>query len=94
MITAAEAVQYGAVLDAFAPDELMTRVLEFARDLAAQAPVALREGKRIVDDGLDTALSAGLTFEQRVLGGLFATEDGKEGVAAFMEKRPPAFTGR
>ena len=94
MITAAEAVQYGAVLDAFAPDELMTRVLEFARDLAAQAPVALREGKRIVDDGLDTALSAGLTFEQRVLGGLFATEDGKEGVAAFLEKRPPAFTGR
>ena len=94
MITAAEAVQYGAVLDAFAPDELMTRVLEFARDLDAQAPVALREGKRIVDDGLDTALSAGLTFEQRVLGGLFATEDGKEGVAAFLEKRPPAFTGR
>lgn len=94
MITAAEAVDYGAALEACAPDALMPRALELAEMLAAQAPVALAEGKRVIDDGLDTALSAGLTFEQRVLGALFATADGKEGIAAFMEKRDPKFLGR
>ncbi len=94
MITAEEAVDYGAALEACAPDELMPRAIAFAEELAGMAPVALREAKRVVDDGLDSALSAGLTMEQRVLGGLFATEDGKEGIAAFMEKRDPVFKGR
>lgn len=94
MITAAEAVDYGAALEACAPDVLMPRVIEFAEGLAKMAPVALSEAKRVVDDGMDAALSAGLTMEQRVLGALFATEDGKEGIAAFMEKRDPKFNGR
>ncbi len=94
MITAAEAVEYGAALEACAPDKLMDRAMEFAELLAGQAPVALLEGKRVIDDGLDAALSAGLTMEQRVLGALFATDDGKEGIAAFMEKRDPKFKGR
>lgn len=94
MITADEAVAFGAALETCAPDALMPRAMEFAEMLAAQAPVALREAKRVVDDGLDAALSAGLTMEQRVLGALFATEDGKEGIAAFMEKRDPSFKGK
>ena len=94
MITADEAAAYGVALEACAPDALMPRALELAEALAAQAPVALREGKRVIDDGLDTALSAGLTLEQRVLGALFATEDGKEGIASFMDKRDPQFKGQ
>ncbi|WP_136444074.1 enoyl-CoA hydratase/isomerase family protein [Pacificoceanicola onchidii] len=94
MITAAEAVSYGAALEACAPDALMPRAMSFAQELAGQAPVALRDAKRVVDDGLDAALTAGLTMEQRVLGTLFATDDGKEGIAAFMEKRDPEFKGR
>ena len=94
MITAAEAVAYGAALEACAPDELMPRAMSFAEELAGKARVAMMEAKRVVDDGLDAALSAGLTMEQRVLGSLFATEDGKEGIAAFMEKRDPEFKGR
>lgn len=94
MIPAVEAVEIGIALEACAPDVLHTRALEFASQLAANAPVALLEAKRVVDDGLDAALSAGLTMEQRVLGALFATEDGKEGIAAFMEKRDPVFKGR
>ena len=94
LITAAEAVDYGAALEACASEALMPRVMEFAQTLIGMAPVALLEAKRVVDDGLDAALSAGLTMEQRVLGGLFATEDGKEGIAAFMEKRDPVFKGR
>lgn len=93
MITASEAVEIGAALESCSPDELMPRVNSFAQDLAAKAPVALLEAKRVVDDGLDSALSAGLTMEQRVLGALFATQDGKEGIAAFMEKRDPSFKG-
>ena len=94
MITAQEAVEIGAALETCAPDALMPRAIEFARELSGMAPVALREAKRVVDDGLDAALSAGLTMEQRVLGTLFATRDGKEGIAAFMEKREPEFEGR
>jgi len=93
MITAAEAVEYGAALETCAPDALMPRALEFAEELAKQAPAALYEAKRAVDDGMDAALSAGLTMEQRILGSLFATGDGKEGIAAFMEKRDPVFKG-
>jgi len=93
MISAAEAVEYGAALETCTQDGLMPRALEFAEELAKQAPVALREAKRAVDDGLDAALSAGLTMEQRILGALFATGDGKEGIAAFMEKRDPVFKG-
>ncbi len=94
MISAEEAVSLGAALEACPPDELMPRALELAERLAAQAPVALAEGKRVVDDGLETSLASGLTLEQRVLGALYATEDGKEGIAAFMEKRKPQFAGK
>lgn len=93
MMTAQQAVEYGAALEVCAPDELMPRAIDLAGELARQAPIALSEGKRVIDDGLDAALSSGLTFEQRVLGGLFATEDGKEGIAAFIEKRDPEFKG-
>lgn len=94
MITAAEAVEYGAALEVCAQDALMPRAMEFAGELAGKAPVALQEAKRVIDDGLDAALTAGLTLEQRVLGALFATDDGKEGIVAFMEKRDPVFKGR
>ena len=94
MITAAEAVSYGAALEACKPEDLMARSLALAELLARQAPVALAEGKRVVEDGLEMSQAAGLTFEQRVLGALYATQDGKEGIAAFVEKRDPQFEGR
>ena len=91
MITAKEAVQYGAALEVCKPDDLMPRSIELAEILASQAPIALAEGKRVIDDGMESSLSAGLRFEQRILAGLFATEDGKEGITAFLEKRPAHF---
>ena len=81
MVTAVEAVEYGIALEACEPDELMPKAMTLAETLAKQAGVALAEGKRVIDDGVDASLSAALTFEQRVLGTLFATEDGKEGIA-------------
>ena len=93
-MTAAEAVEYGAAIEMTTQEGLMPRARALAETLAAQAPLALAEGKRVVDDGLETSLSAGLTFEQRVLGALYATEDAKEGIAAFIEKRDADFRGR
>ena len=94
MISAAEAVRYGAALEVCPDDGLMRRATELAESLSKQAPIALAEGKRVVNDGLDAALSASLTLEQRALCSLFATEDGKEGIAAFIEKRDAVFKGR
>jgi len=93
-ITAAEAVRLGIALEALPAERLQARAMELAEHLARQAPVALREGKQVVDSGLETSLAAGLTLEQRALGALFATEDAREGVAAFLEKRPARFRGR
>ncbi len=92
-ISAAEAVDYGAALAAHPPDELLAEATKLAELLAAQAPVALAEGKRVIDDGVEAPLTSGLTFEQRVLGALYATADAKEGIAAFIEKRDPVFKG-
>jgi enoyl-CoA hydratase len=94
MISAAEAVEYGAALESCAADDLLGRALTLATELADKAPLALAEAKRVIDDGLEAALPAGLTFEQRVLGALYATDDAKEGIAAFVEKRIPNFSAR
>ncbi|MFN3226083.1 MAG: enoyl-CoA hydratase/isomerase family protein [Hyphomicrobiales bacterium] len=93
MMSAQEAVDYGAALEVLPADALMDRARELAEVLAAQAPIALAEGKRIIDDGTQAPLAAGLTFEQRVLGALYATDDAKEGIGAFVEKRDPKWSG-
>ncbi|CAN0602131.1 unnamed protein product, partial [Ectocarpus sp. 12 AP-2014] len=93
MMTAQEAVSYGAALEVLPADELMPRALELADVLQSNAPLALAEGKRVVDDGLQAPLAGGLTFEQRVLGALYASNDAKEGISAFIEKRDPTWTG-
>jgi enoyl-CoA hydratase/carnithine racemase len=93
MMTAQEAVSYGAALEVLPADELMPRARELANVLQSNAPLALAEGKRVVDDGLQAPLAGGLTFEQRVLGALYASNDAKEGISAFVEKRDPTWTG-
>lgn len=93
MMTAQEAVSYGAALEVQPGELLMQRARELADLLQANAPLALAEGKRVIDDGLQAPLAGGLTFEQRVLGALYASNDAKEGISAFIEKRDPTWTG-
>lgn len=89
-----EAAARGLLVDVVPDAELTERAISLADTIASKAPLAAREAKRVICDGLDAALSTGLTLEQRVLSALFATGDADEGVTAFVEKRPPQFTGR
>ena len=89
-----EAERRGLLARVVEPEELMGAALELAEEIAARAPLAVREAKRLVDDGVEGALEAAWTLEQRVLGALFASEDAREGIQAFIDKRDPGFRGR
>lgn len=70
------------------------RALEIAAQIAAKPPLAVAQIKEIVNAGLDASLDTGLRLERRGYQLMFGTADAREGLAAFMEKRPPAYTGR
>lgn len=89
-----EAERRGLLVAVAEPDELMPAALDLAERLAAGAPLAIREGKRLIDDGVQAPLPTGLALEQRVLSNLYATDDAREGIRAFLEKREPRFGGR
>jgi enoyl-CoA hydratase len=93
-VSAEEAQDFGLIARLVGPEELMDSALELADALADQAPLAVREAKRLIDDGAEASLPAALTLEQRVLSALFATEDAKEGISAFLQKRSPRYIGR
>jgi enoyl-CoA hydratase/carnithine racemase len=90
---AVEMAARGVVSRVVPPDELMTVALETAATIAGNAPLAVQAAKRIVDRGVEVPLEVGLSLEQETLSALFRTHDGAEGIAAFVEKRNPAFTG-
>ncbi len=74
--------------------ELITGARTWAREISGAAPLALRAAKQAIDDGYDTSLSAGLAVETRAYLQLLNTRDRLEGLAAFAEKREPAYTGQ
>ena len=93
LIDAEEAYRIG-LIDILADDEaLQSRTLDLARTMAAHSPVALRLAKSAVAAALEAPLSAGLAQERELFITAFGSEDGREGVSAFLEKRTPGFTG-
>ena len=78
----------------YEPEELMPRVLELATALAAKSPLALEAAKEAVNRALSGEHADNLAKEGNRFGELFASEDAKEGLTAFAEKREPKFTGR
>jgi len=94
IVDAEEALRIGLVSAVYEPGELMDRVGEAARALAAKSPVALAAAKATVNHSLQGDHVENLTAEADRFGALFATEDQKEGMTAFVEKREPKFTGR
>ena len=71
-------------------DELFDAALAWGRKLSGQAPLAVGEIKRVSAAG---DLDAGLEAEKQAFGSVFASQDAKEGISAFLQKRPARFTG-
>jgi len=91
VIPAEEAKRIGLVAEVFEPDELMAKVREKALLLISKGPVAIATAKRVMNKGVDLSLDAALELEKQAFAALFGTEDQKEGMKAFVEKRKPAF---
>jgi enoyl-CoA hydratase/carnithine racemase len=93
-VTPEEAERLGMVDRLVAADELDRTVTDLATSLAGGAPLAIAAVKRAVHQGLDRPLADGLQAELEQLAPLFASEDAREGMMAFTEKRPPRYAGR
>jgi enoyl-CoA hydratase/carnithine racemase len=94
MMDAAEAERAGLVSRVVPADKLLDEALAAAAKIAGQSPLAVAMAKELVDAAYDTTLTSGVALERRLFHSLFAFEDQKEGMAAFVEKRKPRFTGQ
>jgi enoyl-CoA hydratase len=92
--TALEAESWGLVNRVVAPADLLDTTLEIAGRIAANGPVAVRQAKQAIHRGLQMSVWDGLAFEIEAYNRLVPTEDRREGVLAFNERRKPVFRGR
>jgi len=94
VISASRALQLGLVDQVVEADELLPTCQKLGQLIAQKGPLAVRSAKRAIDRGLDLSLDQGCAFEAEEFAQLFATEDQKEGMQAFLGKREPAFRGK
>lgn len=94
LFSAKEAYDMNLVSEVVPDAEVEKRAVAMATQIAELAPLAIQQTKESVLRGMDSSLETGLTLETRTLQMLFASNDQKEGMAAFIEKRKPKFTGR
>jgi enoyl-CoA hydratase len=93
MVDASTAKAWGLALDVLPPDKLLDHAMAQARKIAAKGPAAVAASKRILRATAAPQLAAGQLMEAEAFGVLFGTEDGREGLRAFVEKRPARFQG-
>lgn len=93
-ITAQEALRFGIVNQLIAKEVLMEETIKFAKIIANQAPLSIRLIKESVQKAVDVPLNEGMHFERKNFYLLFASDDQKEGMKAFQEKRKPNFKGK
>lgn len=92
-LTAEEALRFGLVNRVVPVERYLEEAISLAEELAARAPLAVRFAKEAVNQAFESFLSDGLADERRAFYFLFATQDQKEGMQAFIEKRPPEWKG-
>jgi enoyl-CoA hydratase len=93
-LSASEALAAGLVSRVVAKEAWLEEAKRVARAIAVKPPVAIRLAKEAVDRAYESTLTLGLEYERRALYLAFASEDAREGLRAFLEKRPPQFEGR
>lgn len=94
MIGAEDAKAIGLVNKVVSQEELMPAVLKLAGKIAKNAPVAVQLSKAAINRGINCDVVTGIAYEAEVFGLCFSTNDQKEGMAAFVEKRKPTFEGK
>jgi enoyl-CoA hydratase len=94
MMAAADAERSGLVAKVVPAADLVDEALNTAAAIAAMAPLAAIATKEMVNAAFEMGLAQGIRFERRLFHGLFGTEDQKEGMTAFVEKRPGTWSGR
>ena len=94
MIKADEAKEIGLVNAVYAPEALMDGALEMAKSFTKNAPIAVKYAKACIDRGMQMDIDGGIAVENELFAMCFATADQKEGMGAFLEKRPAAFRNK
>lgn len=92
--SATDALEWGIVNEVTSAGEALARALEIAEAIACCGPLAVRQARKAIHYGLQTDLRTGYRLELEAWYRLLDTDDRREGIAAFVEKRPPRFTGR
>ncbi len=93
-ISAQQARSFGLVSEVTIPERSLERATQLAKKIATKPPIAVRLAKEALLKAYETTLDSGLNLERKAFTLLAATEDRNEGIAAFMEKRKPNFTGK
>ena len=94
MISAVEAERIGLANHVYPADELMNKAMEMAESFAKNAQIAVRYSKACIDRGMETGIDEGIAMENELFAMCFATRDQKEGMKAFLEKRPASFENK
>ena len=94
MMDAAEAERSGLVAKVVPANELMTEAMKTAEAIAGMPPLAAVATKEMINAAFEMSLAQGIRFERRLFHGLFGTDDQKEGMTAFVEKRPGNWKGK
>lgn len=91
MIKADEAKEIGLVNAVYAPEELMNGAIEMAKSFTKNAPIAIKYAKACINRGMQVDIDDGIALENEFFAMCYATKDQKEGMTAFLEKRPAKF---